>query len=85
MLVCLDVNFIPPTWEGFEENAKPASVETRKTVTPGGPERGAKTIESVKTEMAVIFVSNSNLGPAITEWMVFVAKAPVLGCMFVLL
>ena len=36
-----DVNFIPPTWEEFEENSKPAQVEQKRTDNPSkGAGRG---------------------------------------------
>ena len=40
MINISDVNFIPPTWEEFEENAKPAQNKPKKTVNPGGNDRG---------------------------------------------
>ena len=36
-----DVNFIPPTWEEFEENQKPEPVGPKKTVNPTNLEKGA--------------------------------------------
>ena len=40
MCIFSDVNFIPPTWEEFEENAKPVLAESKKTVNAGDLDKG---------------------------------------------
>ena len=39
-----DVNFIPPTWEELEDNAKPVQNEPKKTTNPGGPDKPDKPV-----------------------------------------